>query len=196
MKLTQTLQPPHLVADGKLLEADDAFLALRPVRAYAVFFAGVVDDHACAAAGAVLLLLRGGGSGSGSGSGVRGLGRVGSVGSGRGYGSGRDDADLKVWDAAVGGLAVAVAGTGVRWGGGRGDSDGGGWVRGARGGGGEVRFDARGDVLFAGRFAAVVSFGWESGVADWAFVFFAEDGDWDWRWVGGGMGGWERGVDV
>ena len=88
MEFTQTLQPAHLVADGKLLEANDAFLTVRPVGADAVLFAGVVDDHACAAAGAVLLLLRrrsGSGSGSENGSGVRGV--VGRVGSGGGYGT-------------------------------------------------------------------------------------------------------------
>jgi len=57
MEFTQTLQSPHLVADGKLLEADDAFLPFGAVGADAVLFAGVVDDHAGAAAGAVLLLL-------------------------------------------------------------------------------------------------------------------------------------------
>lgn len=168
MKFTQTLQPTHLVADRKLLEADDAFLALGAVVSDAVFFAGVVDDHAGGAAGTVLRCETGrwkrrrlrrrdgrcrrqGGSGGG-GKNVRG-GAVEDgprVGSRRGGGRGGD-------------------------GGGRGGR--GWWVRGARGGGGEVRFDAGGDVLFAGGFTAVGTFGWEGGVADGAFVFFAENGD-------------------
>lgn len=77
---------------------------------------------------------------------------------------------------------AAVAGGGLRRGGDRGGDGGcrgkgGGRVRGAGGGGGEVGFDAGCDVCFAGGFAAVGAFGREGGVADWTFVFFAEDGD-------------------
>jgi len=57
-----------------------------------------------------------------------------------------------------------------------------------------VGFDARSYVLFAGCFAAVGAFGWEGGVADWAFVFFAEESCWRWRWRWRWM--WEGGVDV
>ena len=39
-----------------------------------------------------------------------------------------------------------------------------------------MRFDACLNVGFTGYFAAIGVFGWESGMADWAFVFFANLG--------------------
>lgn len=59
-----------------------------------------------------------------------------------------------------------------------------------------MRFDARRDVCFARRFAAVGPFGREGGVAYGAFVFFAQDGDRGWRSGWSGSSGWKGSIDV
>ena len=56
MKFTKTLQPAHLIPNSKLLKANDAFLAVNAVRSNAILFAGMIDDHTCAATWSMLLL--------------------------------------------------------------------------------------------------------------------------------------------
>lgn len=52
MKFTQTLQPPHLHPNGKLLKTDDALLQILAIFPYTVFFARMINDHArCTSSG-------------------------------------------------------------------------------------------------------------------------------------------------